>query len=383
MRRPPPCRLRPRVGWERRGGVGGRRGVRWLVALGASIGTLATAASARTESKFAFSWRSEPGATCLTEDKLRAAVEKKLGRSVFASLDEAELVIEGQELRDRDRFRARVEQHDRAGREHGSRELTAETCAALERMTVVFIAFVLEPGGAPDRTHGEPTPDARAQEPRELTEAERPARQIVPKDGATVSASETASSPSRRPTVMKRPPARRAPRVELHAGAGAGAAVGILPRASASVRVTTRLTAQGSRLSADWSLGMTLPQIATDGAARASFAAVDQQTRGCWAWLDRAARIDTCAGLFFGALLPTSTNLDNRDTPALSVLGPTASLALRVTDGPATFHVELGVVAPSLRRSISYLDRDGADRTLHAMPALMGLATMSATFRVF
>lgn len=35
------------------------------------------------------------------------AVEKKLGRAVFASLDEAKLVIEAEELRDRHRFRAR------------------------------------------------------------------------------------------------------------------------------------------------------------------------------------------------------------------------------------------------------------------------------------
>jgi len=383
MRRSTQYRFRPRVGWARRGGAEGRRSVRWLVALAAMVGTLGTAVTARAESKFAFSWRAEPGATCLTEEKLRAAVEKKLGRSVFTSLDEAEIVIEGEELRYRDRFRARVTQHDRAGREHGSRELTAETCAALERMTVVFIALVLEPGGARDRTHGEPMPDARAPEQNERTEKEKAAPPIAPKDDAAIASADASRAPSPPPGVTQRAPSHRAAGVELHAGAGAGAAVGMLPSVSASVRVTMRLTAPDSRLSADWSAGMTLPQIVTEGAVRASLAAVDQQLRGCWAWLDRAARVDTCAGAFYGALIPTSTNLDNEDSPALSVLGPTASLALRGAHGPATFHVELGVIAPSLRRRLSYLDRGGVDRMLYATPALMALATLSATFRVF
>ena len=386
MRRFIQCRFRPRAGWTRRGRRTDRRSVRWLVALLAlatTVGTLATAATARAESsKFAFSWRAEPGATCLTEDKLRAAVEKKLGRSVFTSLDEAEIVIEGEELRDRHRFRARVRQHDRTGREHGSRELTAETCAALERMTVVFIALVLEPGGAPARTtDGERTPDAR--EPNELPETEKRPLPVTPKDDEAVASADGSTTPSARPSVKKRAPAHPPARVELHAGAGAGAAVGLLPSVGASVRGTMRLTAQGSRLSADWSLGMTLPQIVTEGAVRASLGAVDQQARACWAWLDRAARVDTCGGAFFGALIPTATNLDSQDSPALSVLGPMASLALRVADGPATFHVELGVIAPSLRRRLSYLGRGGEERTLYATPAVMAQATLSATFRVF
>ena len=227
---------------------------------------LGTAVTARAESKFAFSWRAEPGATCLTEEKLRAAVEKKLGRSVFTSLDEAEIVIEGEELRYRDRFRARVTQHDRAGREHGSRELTAETCAALERMTVVFIALVLEPGGARDRTHGEPMPDARAPEQNERTEKEKAAPPIAPKDDAAIASADASRAPSPPPGVTQRAPSHRAAGVELPAGAGAGAAVGMLPSVSASVRVTMRLTAPDSRLSADWSAGMTLPQIVTEGA---------------------------------------------------------------------------------------------------------------------
>lgn len=344
------------------------------------VGTLAVAFPARAGSKFAFSWRAEADATCLSEAQLRAAVERKLGRSVFAPLDEAEIVIQGAEVRDRSRFRVRVTQHDRAGREHGSRELTAQTCAELERMTVVFIALVLEPGGAPEPTRGERMPDAGVPEPKELPE--EAVFPIAPNDDAMPTTADVSSAPSARPVVTQRAPSHQAARVELHAGAGAGAAAGMLPTVSATLRVTTRLTARGSRLSADWSLGMTLPQIVTDGTVRASLAAVDQQARGCWAWLDRGARVDTCAGAFFGALIPRSTNLDDQDSPALSVLGPTASLGVRVASGPATFHVELGVVAPSLRRTLRYLGRGGDERTLYAMPALMGLATLSVTFRV-
>jgi hypothetical protein len=150
------------------------------------------------------------------------------------------------------------------------------------------------------------------------------------------------------------------------------------------MRVMTRLTIDGSRLSADWSAGLSLPQTVADGSVRAAFTTVDQQVRGCWAWFDRAStRIDTCAGAFFGALVPSGGNLDDRNGSALSLLGPTASLGLRVSGAPGTVHVELGGAAPSFRHSVNYLARSGEERTLYTTSALMGMAMLAGTFRVF
>ncbi len=366
------CRLRRRVGWA----LGGK-GARSFVALGAVAGLLTTAEPAGAETKFAFSWRAEPGTTCLTEAKVRASVEKKLGRSVFSSLDDADIVIDGEEVRDPQRYRARVTQRDRAGRELGARELTAETCSALERMTVVFIALVLEPGGAPARTESEALP-----EPTEPNRPPENAAPLAPKNDAVMALTDTA--PDRRgspPAVAQAAPAKR---VELHAGLGVGASSGMLPGVSASLRLTTRLTLHGSRLSADWSAGFSLPQTVTEGAVRATFTTVDQQARGCWALLDRApARIDGCGGAFFGALVPHGANLDDRSGASLSLLGPTASVALRVSDALATVHVEVGIVAPAFRRSIKYLAIGGEERTLHTTPPLMATAALAGTFRVF
>lgn len=333
--------------------------------------TLTLAQRARAEAKFAFSWRAERGASCLTEEKVRKAVATKLGRPAFSSLDEADIAIDGQELAGGRPHRVRVRQHDRAGRELGSRELTAETCEALERMTVVFIALVLEPDGAAGRWQNETLPAAHADEPTAPPEPSAPEEQ--------------AASPKpprkRRSHVERRNPPHR---IELHAGAGVGAAVGLLPSLGASVRLMTRLTVQGSRLSADWSLALSPPQNVTGGVVRASFAAVDQQARGCWAWLDHgSSRIDTCAGVLFGALVPTGGNLDERSSSAISLLGPEASLALRLNDGPATLHIELGVAGLPQKQTVSYLTRDGEERTLYSTPPLMALGTLAGTFRAF
>lgn len=364
------CRLRHGVGMARRGrGVG-----RWWGALGAMLVTLGWAPCARAEATFAFSWRAEPGASCLTEEKVRKAVEKKLGRTVFSSVDEADIAIDGEELADHHPYRVRVKQHDRAGRELGARELTAETCDALERMTVVFIVLVLEPDGPGSRLPNETPPATTADEVTPPPEAVSP---IAPNDPAVIAA----SPGKRRPRVMPHAPPHR---VELHAGVGVGASVGLLPSLSASVRLMTRLTMQGSRLSADWSLGLSPPQNVTGGVVQASFAAVDQRIRGCWAWFDRpSSRIDTCAGALFGALVPTGANLDERSGAAISLLGPEASLGLRLSDGPATLHIELGVAALPRPQTISYLTRDGENRALYSTPPVMAMGVLAGTFRAF
>ena len=332
----------------------------------------------RAETKFAFTWRPRSGASCLTEEKVRAAVEKKLGRSVFSSLDEADITIEGEELLDRHRYRARVTQHDRAGRELGTRELTAESCGALERMTVVLIALVLEPGGAAAPLGSETPPAARGPEPIARPE---PIAPIAPKDDGATAGADASPPRSRRSKVTRRAPPHG---VELHAGVGVGGALGLLPSPSVSVRLLTRVTVEGTPLSADWSLGLSLPQTVTRGAIRATFAAVDQQVRGCWAWFDRAStRIDTCAGALFGALTPIGANLDQPNRSAVPLLGPAASLALRLSESPATLHIELEVAGLALRHTISYLARDGEERTLHSTPPLMAMATLAGTFRAF
>ncbi|MDF2697704.1 MAG: hypothetical protein K0S65_6087 [Labilithrix sp.] len=383
-------RLRPGLGLlgavsqtRRRGRGEARRWAPWFVAVGAMLAALTSAPRARAETKFAFSWHAEPGAaSCLTEEKVRKAVEKKLGRSVFSSLDEADIVIDGEELVGRHPYRARVRQHARKGRELGARELTAETCDALERMTVVFIALVLERGGAAERLRSEAPPASPAPLPaHEPDPPPEPTAPLAPTDDDASAAVNAPTPAKRRSSGTRRAPTHR---VELHAGVAVGAAVGMLPSPSASVRLMTRLTVQGSRLSADWSIGLSVPQTVTRGAVCATFAAVDQQARGCWAWFDgTSSRLDTCAGAIFGALIPTGANLDELNGSAVSLLGPTASVGLRLSESPATLHIELGAAALAVRHTISYLARNGEERTLYAMPPLMAMATLAGTFRAF
>lgn len=324
--------------------------------------------TARADASFALSWRSEPGAAaCVTEAALREAVEKKLRRNPFTTRDRADIAIEGEERSSGGRFRARVKQTDRNGVVLGSRELDLESCARLFRATTIVVALFIdrgnerEPGeetalGPPtdDRVRlgddEEPTQPARPSPPIRIPPAASPSPPAQPPPAATPSLSVRPPPPAdARSLVFARPP------LELSLGAGAGAAVGLLPSASAMVRGVARLERVGSRWSFEWSGGYSLPQTFRTRSVRGTFAAVDQQVRACVA-LDPLARIrvDACGGAFWGAIVPETAGVREQNDAWRPLAGPVAAVAAQLREGMGAARLELGITAPLVSRNLYF-----------------------------
>ncbi|AKU96573.1 hypothetical protein AKJ09_03237 [Labilithrix luteola] len=328
---------------------------------------------AHAETSFALTWRSEStGAPpCVTDKAVREAVEAALGRSPFTDRGNADIVLEGSERRVGTRYQARVTQRDRTGAELGSRDLDADSCPALRRMTTVVVTLFVEPGQG-----SEPDKD-------EVDRPAAPPPMTPPASRATLGGPSTEPVPPRARVHARRPPDEREPPARLYVGLGGGAAVGLLPGPSASIRGVARLELGRSGASFDWSLGYSLPQTVVDARVRATFSAVDQQLRACAA-LARApaTRLDACGGVFFGAIIPDARGISDIDGSAESLFGPTASLGLRVAQRPG-LHVELGFAVPKRHRSPNYVARSGEVRTLYTTGAVIGLASLTGTIPFF
>ena len=338
-----------------------------FVALGLGF----VSSTARADTSFSLSWRSRPGtAACVTEAALRDAVEKKLRRSPFADRDRADIAIEGEELSSGGRFRARVKQTDRRGVVLGSRELDAESCARLLRATTIVVALFIDPGKdrGPEEERGRGD-EVGAQEPGGTTATDDRARpdDDDEKDRASVGPS-MAAHPSR-PISADAPPmvTRRAP-LDLVLGAGGAAAIGLLPSANAMLRVTARLEREGSRLSFEWSGGYSLPQSFRTRAVRGTLAAVDQQVRACVALgpMSSTIRFDACGGAFWGAIVPQTGGLRERNDTWRPLAGPLAALAVELREGTRAMRLDLGIAAPLVKRNIYFESSAGDFERVHS-----------------
>ena len=363
-----------------------RRDKRRLLLLGALVAhTIAVVTfgsrTAHAETTFALEWRSEK-APCVRGEAVREAVESALGRSLFVDREHADIVIDGEERRADERFRARVTQRDRTGANLGTRELEAETCAGLERMTIVVVTLFIEPSLGREEPPPPSPPPPSPPSPR--SDGDDLAPPPPPRPRAPRSTRSTKSAPGRPPSRDTQAP-EHARSAALHLGVGAGAALGLLPGPSMSLRGVMRLAIPRSRFTFDWSIGYSLPQsVVVDRWVRATFFAVDQQLRGCFT----AARVatlelDACAGGSFSAIVPSTRGITGGDESARTLLGPTAALAARVQGAPGAMHIELGLAVPWRRRFQSYVTQSGEIRTLYASSPVIGLAGVAGTFAWF
>ena len=331
--------------------------------------------TARADASFALSWRSEPGAAaCVTEAALRDAVEKKLRRNPFTERERADIAIEGEERSTGGRFRARVKQTDRNGVVLGSRELDLESCARLFRATTIVVALFIDRGSDresdEDRGQGEETArdtartdeGVRLGDDDESTPAARPSPPIRVPPVASPSLP-TQPRPVANPSLPTRPlppaearsPVFGRPPLDLSLGAGGGAALGLLPAASAMVRGVARLERAGSRWSFEWSGGYSLPQAFRTRSVRGTFAAVDQQVRACLALnpLSRI-RVEACGGAFWGAIVPETAGVREQNDALRPLAGPVAAVSAQLRDGTRAVRLDLGITAPLVSRNLYF-----------------------------
>ena len=322
--------------------------------------------TARADPSFALAWheRSDPAA-CVTEPALREIVAKKLGRDPFVERAHADVVIEGEETSAGARFRAHVRETTRDGAVLGSREIEAESCARLLRATGIVIALIAKPSA-----DGEP--EGRA-EPSEGA-ADRETSERAPVASPAPTPSPVPRAPLRQPPQETPAPAQGALRrpFELSLGVGASAAVGILPSASAALRGVARLERARSRWSFEWTAGYTLPQSFRSRTVRGTLSAVDQQVRACFALVpQRAMRVDACGGAFWGAVIPRTAGLKDRNDAWRPLAGPVAALAVQLRQETRAARLDLGVAAPVVGRTLYFQSTEAEPERLYSTGAVI------------
>ncbi|AKV00445.1 hypothetical protein AKJ09_07108 [Labilithrix luteola] len=338
-------------------------------ALSLGLAWLMGCPEARADATFALSWRSKPGVpACLTEAAVRRGVEKKLERNPFTDREHADILIEGEESRASGRFRARLTQRDRGGIVLGARELDADTCASLLRTATIVVALFIEPEGARPRqpeTTSEPAP------PPEEAEEEP----IEPEPAMT-------GAPRRR-KLRSKPAPRPLPTFELSLGAGIAGAIGLLPSPSVSVRAAARLEATRSRIGFEWSGGYSLPQTLRDGSVRGTFSAIDQQLRACVPLLPTSRlTLDACGGVFWGAIIPTTSGVRERKDAWRPLAGPLGALALELDQRPGALRLDLGLVVLPLRRELYYETTTGQQQLFYSTGRFVGFVGVSGLLTI-
>lgn len=323
---------------------------------------------ARAETSFAVSWRARPGPpACVTEEAIRRGVEKKLERNPFADREHADIVIEGEESRATGRFRARLTQKDREGTILGARELDADSCESLLRTTVIVVALFIEPEGPRPRASETTSEAAPNQEPEaESTELSPPLDQR-----------------RRRPRARPKPPHARPPWFDLSLGGGIAGAIGLLPSASMSVRANARLLATRSRIGFEWSGGYSLPQTLRDGSVRGTFSAIDQQLRVCLPLLPKATiALDACGGGFWGAVIPATSGVRERNDAWRPLAGPLGALALELEQRPGALRLDLGLVVLPLKRELYYESPVGQQLRFYSTGRFVGFVGLSGLLTI-
>jgi hypothetical protein len=325
---------------------------------------------ARADAAFALSWqRSSSGPGCVTEAALRDGVEKKLHRDPFVERERADLVLEGVDLSTRDRFHARVVQRDRQGIVLGARDLDAQTCAGLLRATVLVVALFIEPDGP------RPEPDT-IEPPGAIDDTKPPGPSLPPSPPGRVVVNPSVVIP---PATSERAP------FALSLGVGAAAMVGLLPFTSGAVRLGARLERTGSRWSFAWSGGYSFPQkLHASASVEGTFGAIDQQVRACWAAVDGSSvRLDGCGGFFWGAIMPTTAGVLGKNDAWRPMLGPSATVELQLRDGGRFARIDLGIVAPPVRRALYYVSSEGVEQRFFTTSSVILFVGLSGYFTIF
>ena len=237
-----------------------------------------------------------PGAEdCIASRELAAAVEERLGRSVFVSAARADVTVEGRVERvdDPAGWRAVIVLSDADGEVLGERELTAEgdDCAALEDPLVLVVAVMIDPDAALGPREGER--DVEPEEPEPTEQPEPEIREVVRTERVEV------------------PVEREAPGWHVELDGGVGVAVGALPGV-APLWVGSVYAEPPSFIGVELELGL-LPwatESAQDG-GEATFAMGYAGILLCpLRWKPSAWSLGACAGVHLGATRVTGDGIE-------------------------------------------------------------------------
>jgi hypothetical protein len=323
----------------------------WLgVLMGLSSEAFADATAASAAARVHLTTARGPGAQRCIPAELEAAVEARLGRSVFDAAPAADLIIEVQAGKRGREFVIDLRLFDRNRRRLGQRRLTtrARHCSALDDS----LALVLSLAADVTRASLQPPEAERAPAP-----------------------------PTALETPLEIPAATLAPREELRVrpALGVNLGVGLLPQASASVEAGLTLVfphfwplSLRAALWHDQRLGVE---------SGIDFSLQTLQLGICPATLEAAAiEVSFCVEQLLGRVHVSGFGFDQADASDHWLAAFGAGVVLRYWIGRAFVSVQGSLLVPAVQRR--YYVQDGERVVLHESAWVLGMAGLAAGFEL-
>jgi hypothetical protein len=326
------------------------------LALAAALaGGVRPAAAAEPRRTSSLGWARLPGAeTCIGPRDLALAVEQRLGRAVFVSPAQADVLIEGRiepsPAGQPPGFRAHITLSSAEGTLLGTRDLdgSGEACRALDEQIALVVALLIDPEAA----LGPRPPPAEA--PRVVVE-----RVFVP--------------------VPAAPPAREPWREGL--SIGPALALGLLPGAAFAVTLRGEITPPGLF---PFEIGGAVfldahatPAGAPSLSSKGATLSLSYGILGLCplAWRSGGTRLAACAEIQVGALRAVGYGFATGSGVGHEQAVVQASLAGRVARrlvGPLEIGLGLGLVVPLRPVSVYFVDAAGTQEELFRTGAVAG-----------
>ena len=326
--------------------------------------------------------RLDGAAECLSSAELAAAVNARVGESVFGAPDQARLLIEGYVRRAADGWAVTLDVVDPSGGRIGQRQLafSGESCHVIDEAVTLVVAVTLYPNTQLLPTGGGPEPEALvrfdalfADEPSELDAAQLPTTQVA----ASTAAPPAAATDRVENATADLPRRKHVDPVALSLGAVVGS--GQLPGLNIAAALHGWLQIDpvwpieaAVSLFANTTLPIASPMITR--APRVHYSAWSTALRVCPLLLPFMPQLYVCTGGGLGVVRSAPREL-GAQSPAAQDLTANVNAALLWRRSLArSLHLRAAVIvaAPLIRRAYTYRDELGRDQQLFRAPAVTG-----------
>jgi hypothetical protein len=328
----------------------------WLTVL-ACVSALARPLHAQDEPVLAeLEWRAPSGSNCIAAEEIRGAVEARLGRTLFAANDRADVRITGSITEADGKWVVRMTLTSALGEPMGERELESEShdCSALDDSLALVLAVMLD------------IPKTRVPAPAPPSVAEPAAPSSSPPAPAK-------PAPLSKLHLPKDAPPRR-PRWRFEVGLGALGAYGLLPDATFGVRGHVAVEPPEF-----WKVGLdvgaytSVDETIGSDEAGASFSPKELGVFVCPLDLPLSVLdVEGCVVQHIGRLSVEGFGFDSnqkQQRPYVN-LGVAFAAGLQIV-GPLSVRAGIDVQTPVLRETFRYGSLDGEEPSLFRMAPLL------------
>lgn len=332
------------------------RRARWLTVL-TCVSALARPLYAQDEPVLAeLDWRTPSGSNCISADELEAAVEARLGRTLFAAKGQADVHVTGFITEADGKRLVRMTLTSAQGEPMGERELESESrdCSALDDSLALVLAVMLD------------IPKTRIPAPPPPSVAEPAAPASAPPAPAK-------PAPLSKLHVPKDTPPRR-PRWRFEVGLGALGVYGLLPEMTFGVRGHVAVEPpEFWKVGVDVAAYSSVDETIGHDDAGASFSPKELGVFACPLDLPLSAlNVEGCVVQHIGRLRVEGFGFDSnqkQERPYVN-LGVAFAAGLQIT-GPLSVRAGIDAQTPLLRETFRYGSQAGEEPSLFRMAPLL------------